>query len=252
MSIATLKAKAKLMTSSHCGVSSCQKQFSINGVHRSQGYVGQTNLSRSLPRTLSRGGAMRGHGGCCGAYPRTSIVSAVTSTEDAKTVKKSTLSETGMIATKYRWILRPKPYTNVKPQAQNAVNVNSQQSYIDHLKTKTIQCIEQKDNTKILRNCPCKILGIVFQKKEKQNTVTKPLPNVAISQSQYVLNLDTKCAKLWQIDTDFMSTSNPSSGLPTINNNCKLASNHLVKPTTLCSNIVSKSGRLICNGSTLP
>ena len=42
--------------------------FSLNGTRRLQGYVGQTSLSRSLPRTLMRGTTIRGHGGCCGTY----------------------------------------------------------------------------------------------------------------------------------------------------------------------------------------
>lgn len=255
MSIATLKAKAKLMSSSHCGISSCQKQFSLNGVHRSQGYIGQTNLSRSLPRTLSRGGAMRGHGGCCGTYPRTSIVSAVTSTEDATTVKSSVLSNKGMIATKYRWILRPQPYTSVKPQAQNGKNTNSQQKYIDYLKTKTIQCIEQKDNTKILKTSSCNILCVAFQKRAQQQVLfTKPLTGVvAMSQGEYILNKDTTCGSLWNSDAESFTSASASAtrGEPIPNNNSYLATNNLVKPTVVCSNIVTKTGRLICNNSIL-
>jgi hypothetical protein len=113
MSIATLKKKTQAKYNNNSvGVS----QFAINGTHRNQGYVGQTSLSRSLPRTLAKGNTPKGHGGCCGKYVvAPSILSAVTSTEDNSVVKSSVLSYNGMIATQYRWIRRPQPYTTVKP-----------------------------------------------------------------------------------------------------------------------------------------
>ena len=65
MSIATLKRKTQ---TKYNNMSVGQSGFSINGTHRNQGYVGQTSLSRSLPRTLMRGNTVRGHGGCCGTF----------------------------------------------------------------------------------------------------------------------------------------------------------------------------------------
>ena len=61
MSIATLKRKSQ---TKYNNMSVGQPFFSLNGTHRNQGYVGQTSLSRSLPRTLMRGNVVRGHGGC--------------------------------------------------------------------------------------------------------------------------------------------------------------------------------------------
>ena len=60
MSIATLKRKT---LAKYNNMSVGQPQFSLNGTHRSQGYVGQTMLSRSLPRSLMKGNVIRGHGG---------------------------------------------------------------------------------------------------------------------------------------------------------------------------------------------
>jgi len=100
MSIATLKRK----TSAKYNNSSVNSKngFSLNGTHRSQGYVGQTSLSRSFPRTPMKGNTARGHGGCCGTYKSSPIIqSCVTSTEDSSVVKSSVISTKGMLATRY-------------------------------------------------------------------------------------------------------------------------------------------------------
>ena len=134
MSIATLKRKvASQYNNSSVGFA----QFSINGTRRSQGWVGQTSLSRSLPRTLMKGNVIKGHGGCCGTYPVYHVIqSGVTSTEDPRVVKSSVMNTMGMIDTKYRWITRPAPYSVVKPDTTN--NLNDQQSYIDSVRKQAI------------------------------------------------------------------------------------------------------------------
>ena len=85
MSIVALKRKTE---AKYNNMSVGQKNgFSINGTHRNQGYIGQTSLSRSLPRTLMKNGTAKGHGGCCGNYYIGNIIqSAVTSTEDSTIV----------------------------------------------------------------------------------------------------------------------------------------------------------------------
>ena len=135
MSIATLKRKsaAKYNNSSVNSING----FSLNGGHRSQGYVGQTSLSRSLPRTLMKGNVAKGHGGCWGAYPNGPIISsAVTSVEDPTVIKKSSLTNKGMIATHYRWVLRPQPFSVVKPDMN--VHQNTQQQYVEFVHRKTL------------------------------------------------------------------------------------------------------------------
>ena len=138
MSIVTLKKKTA--TKYNCMSVGTKTGFSLNGTHRNQGYVGQTMLSRSLPRTLARGATQRGNGGCCGKFfLQPPVISAVTSTENPQVVKPSVLSNDGMIATKYRWIRRPAPITSVK--GDNNQNRNTQQDYIDHIGQKTIRDI---------------------------------------------------------------------------------------------------------------
>ena len=138
MSIATLKKKTQ---TKYNNMSVGERQFSINGTHRSQGYVGQTSLSRSLPRTLMKGNVAIGHGGCCGKFNKTPIIqSAVISLENPNVVKSSVLGTSGMISTKYQWIKRPQPYTSVKPDNNN--NNNSQSDYITYLIDKTLNSSE--------------------------------------------------------------------------------------------------------------
>jgi len=92
MSIATLKRKTQVQ---YNNMSVGQQGFSLNGTRRSQGYVGQTSLSRSLPRTPMNGPDARGYGG---NYNMGIIVqSAVTSLNDPTVVKQSVISTLGML-----------------------------------------------------------------------------------------------------------------------------------------------------------
>ena len=137
MSIATLKRKTQ---AKYNNVSVGQRQFSLNGTHRSQGYVGQTMLSRHFPSSLMKGNVIRGHGGCCGTYPINPMVqSGINYQEDSRVVKSSVMNTAGMIETKYcvgncvkgvntchECIKR---MDHVKPDSNN--NNNTQEYYIN-------------------------------------------------------------------------------------------------------------------------
>ena len=123
MSIATLKKKTQ---SAYHNVSVGQKQFSLNGGHRSQGWVGQDIRGRTLARSLAKGNTLRGHGGCCGTYPQPNVTpSEVKNTENSNVVKKSVLNYNGMMHTVNPWIWRPAPTTSVKLDDNHGV-FNSQ------------------------------------------------------------------------------------------------------------------------------
>ena len=141
MSIVALKKKT---AAKYNNMSVGQSQFSINGGHRSQGWVGQTTLSRSIPKTPMRGAYARGHGGCCGTYNMKMIVPPVTSTNDNTVIKGSVLSTPGMLDTKYRWIRRPAPFASVKPDDNH--NLNSQTDYIGRKKKRIVNSVQY--------NCP--------------------------------------------------------------------------------------------------
>jgi hypothetical protein len=187
MSIAALKRKT---ATQYNNMSVGQSQFSVNGTHRSQGYVGQSVISRSLPRTLFNGNVPRGHGGCCGFYPQAHVVqSAVLSTNNTKVVKPSVLSNDGMIATKYRWITRPQPYTTVKPD--DTLNGNTQGDYIFRVGRLARQQTPQV--------CPARSKYVVSTRHEVHPPIavidiTKPPSDyTSIDQSDYIAQLQDVC-----------------------------------------------------------
>ena len=202
MSIATLKRKTQTKYN-NMSVGRTQG-FSINGVFRNQGYVGQTSLSRSLPRTL-----LQGYGGCCGTYNNVPVVmSSVTSTEDSNTVKKSVLGTSGMLSTKYRWIRRPQPHATVKPDINN--NNSDQSTYLTKKIKKTISEIKKGNdpnnatctnvNTTIPSSC-------VTSKKVCEHTRSEN-EYLAISSSEYITQLNDLCQE------NDVITSRPTCGEP--------------------------------------
>jgi hypothetical protein len=189
MSIVTLKRKTQ---TKYNNMSVGEKQFSLNGTLRNQGYVGQTSLSRSLPRTLMKGNVAKGHGGCCGKFLQTPIVqSGVTSLNDPNVVKSSVLGTQGMINTHYRWIKRGEPFSTVKPDTNN--NLNTQEDYITRLKKNTIKEGDDcNNNTEIQCVTKCNNYNPYFRKKvfhfTKPENSYKP-----ISSSDYITKLHDGC-----------------------------------------------------------
>ena len=199
MSIVALKRKTEAR---YNNLSVNQKQFSINGTTRNQGYIGQTSLSRSLIHTPSKGAVLKDFNG---RYANPNIKASETiSLEDNTVVKPSVLSFKGMMAKRERWISRPYPYAVVKPDAGR--NVNDQTDYITRLKKKTL--------SDIATYCPpdiAKTTGFVF--KKQCSTATKTLTGAplftpqnvvckiakpestytSISQTAYLESLQKKC-----------------------------------------------------------
>lgn len=197
MSIATLKKKSQVQ---YRNLSVGQPHFSINGTHRSQGYIGQTSLSRSLPRTLMNGIYPRGHGGCCGTFPIKPIVqSAVTSVENPNTVKMSVVSTKGMLEEKTKCIsnintpgievkLASTSNKGIIVKPDNNRNTNYQGNYITQIAKKEIQLA----NTCTLPN-QVKANGMC-PKDKKTCSNTKPESDyIPISQGQYLLQLGNQC-----------------------------------------------------------
>ena len=201
MSIVTLKRKtAAKYHHSHisskngaiiCGVvtqGTCLNNggFSLNGTHRSQGYVGQDMLGRSLPKTIMKGNVIKGHGGCCGKFPIQRIVqSAVTSTNNPNVVKKSVKNTPGMLMNRYRWIRRPAPFSSVKPDSTS--NINTQQQYIERLRQGALQFANSQSlNIASKTATTCTI--------SKDIDIAAPrMHSVAMTQSKYLLNLEDRC-----------------------------------------------------------
>jgi hypothetical protein len=211
MSIATLKRKTKTQ---YNNISVGQPAFSLNGTRRSQGYVGQTSLSRSLPRTLMNGSTPRGHGGCCGKYPTTAIVqSAVTSLNNPNVVKTSVITTNGMIEErmnnisninqKYFITCGPSTTTYNQWKADNNQNLNNQDDYIRNKAKKTIQksnlACNIKNTSKPCNNA-CAIYyknlfsNIKFFSRSSYVNYVKPKSDyVAISQGEHLINKTNNC-----------------------------------------------------------
>lgn len=177
-------------------LSTGQAQFSINGVTRSQGYIGQTSLSRSIPKTLKRGNDARGHGGCCGKYDTSQEVFPhdIWTMEDSTTVKPSVLSHTGMMSTQHRWIRRPAPYTSVKPAYDDSnllqKTAHAQIEAVVQKNVKEIECFKAKQNQGPI---PCVTTGCAtIHKSAATGNITKPAIST-VSQSEYIARLGNKC-----------------------------------------------------------
>lgn len=200
MSIATLKRK----TANQYNNLSVQKpQFSINGTRRSQGYVGQTMLSRHFPATLMRGNVARGHGGCCGQYFTGQMVKStgIPDLNDPTVVKNSVLNTQGLYHTVYKWIWRPQPETTVKNIGFN--HYNDQQKYIEDKHKKTISCITNKVNTVVCPNANNSIncfknrpFGSRIRYPRGYAVITKqPSVYTSVSQSEFIKALAGSCTE---------------------------------------------------------
>jgi hypothetical protein len=156
MSIVILKRKSDAMYK-NMSVGSTTG-FSLNGTHRNQGYVGQTMLSRSLPRTPMKGNVAKGHGGCCGKYPQNGIIqSAVTSLNDPSIVKPSVQTTSGMLRTHYQWIWRPQPYSSTKIDSTH--NSNPQSTYIRNISVNTAKVVDASSNVYKI-TCPKQCMNL--------------------------------------------------------------------------------------------
>jgi len=198
MSIVTLKKKIQAQyNNSSVG----QPQFSLSGTRRSAGYIGQDMLGRSLVRSLSRNGALKGHGGCCGAYPTPQIKTSpeMACLNDPAIVKSSSLNTNGLLMSKYRWIRRPRPYSETKPNSY--LNKGDQSSYIDHVARKTIS--DSSGCHIIGKVVPSVCCPLTKTANYNANINSGKYPNLvkpdkytgAINASDYLRNLDKKCTE---------------------------------------------------------
>jgi hypothetical protein len=200
MSIVTLKNKSSVK---YNNMSVGEPQFSLNGGFRSQGWVGQTMLSRSLPRTLMKGNVPRGHGGCCGKFQNNNIIqSGVTSLNDPNIIKKSSLNTMGMINTHYRWVRRPNLYEKV--------GVKIKSNIIETVRNEVLACkenVEKNVNSGKLKGTCGNLPN--YKKSFICSVVTKDALKTR-SQSAYVNYLIAKCnIKYKNISNSVKMTNTP-------------------------------------------
>jgi hypothetical protein len=162
MSLATLKRKtAAKYNNSSVG----HANFSLNGTHRSQGYVGQNLRSESC----------------------------MLCTNDTAVIKSSVGGSSNHIQARHSTTTRPGANT-VKPDSNHIQN--SQHTYIEQERKKAIiGCLEPDTTTPIVR-APCDIA--IFNRKSINpvpcaNTV-KDLSGESKSSSSYIFKLANDCA----------------------------------------------------------
>ena len=152
MSLATLKRKtaAKYNNSS---VNS-KNGFSINGIHRNQGYVGQSSVGRSLSRAIGYNGVLNGHGSCCGVYKDgPALQSGIVQNECSgqRLVKPSVLSTRGMLAKRLRWVNRVDNTHGNVWKASSAQNSNTQGDYAEYRKQQALKgCLDANGNEPVV------------------------------------------------------------------------------------------------------
>lgn len=204
MSIATLKRKT---LAQYNNSSVGQPQFSLNGTRRSSGYVGQDMLGRSLIRSLSKNGALKGHGGCGGIYPTPQVVTSpeMACLNNSTVVKPSCLNTNGLLMTKYRWIRRPAPDSSTKPNSY--LNLNDQSTYIDNIAKKAItdgtEC--HKITPTIPKTCGFTLKNYNYNMYSRCSQIVKPDNYTgALDSSDIIRNLDRKCI----VNDDFKIPNN--------------------------------------------
>lgn len=209
MSIVTLKRKTAAQYKNN---SVSKPNFSLNGTRRSQGYVGQDMRGRSLPKTIMKGNTPKGHGGCCGKYPiKTIVQSAVTSLNNPSVIKTSVVGTYGLIATKYRWIRRPQPFSTTKPDSSFSKLVGSQQQYIEKISRLTLAAAKTP-SCQTNKYTPTKCRPNFFTNGNSQmnnlthnchsltkditDHTTTPKNGIAMESGVYIKKLDQKCGSL--------------------------------------------------------
>lgn len=217
MSIATLKRKT---LAKYNNMSVGQPQFSLNGTHRSQGYVGQTMLSRSLPRSLMKGNVIRGHGGCCGTYPIKPIVqSSINYQENSRVVKPSVINTSGMVTNKYQCIGKCISGIDVCNGSLKGVDhvlknqssyIYTQESYISKVAKAAVACNLIKPN----------IIGVKYtndlgMKCDKNCTITKSDKQckIPMSAGEYTIYLNNGCIAN-DVFPELNNSSNSRIGIP--------------------------------------
>ena len=168
MSIATLKKKTN---AKYNNVSVGYNQFSINGSHRSQGYIGQESLSRSLPITHFRGSVPN-------RKENIFYGSGIVSLNDPKVVKPTVMNTSGRLAN----------MMNCNPNKCTKKNVSFNTvkyipPYLDVIQRRKQNCISQKS---IVPNSCNTCVNNIADNDVKQAFKYKYMRNIAFTPNDSV------------------------------------------------------------------
>jgi hypothetical protein len=199
MSIVALKRKT---AAKYNNLSVGQKNFSLNGTLRLQGYIGQNVISRHFPKTPMRNGAAQGYGGCCGAYytgPSICIQNGTDFTNDPAEIKDSVLNNAGQLELRFR----PETFITVKPDTNQ--NINTCQQYTTLQSAKTANKIKQfckstqdvpTESTQSCKNPLFTQFNNYQQRSKRCPTFTTKDPSkyTSVPQSTYIESLQQQTA----------------------------------------------------------
>jgi len=195
MSLATLKKKSQVL---YNNLSVGTDGFSLNGGHRSAGYIGQSTQSRHLTRTLAKNNVLRG---ISGPSPIINVKpSELACLNNPNVVKPTTINTSGMIHTKYKWFWSGKQ--SVKPDS-NHHSIQSERT--ETLAKKTISCANTSYESPVATNINCNSIPTLARPRNSSLfrgllrhrpvcTVTKPETTfVAMTYEQYLQKLNADC-----------------------------------------------------------
>tara|TARA_B100000900_G_scaffold405430_1_gene415017 strand:+ start:2033 stop:2692 length:660 start_codon:yes stop_codon:yes gene_type:complete len=193
MSLATLKKKTN---AKYNNASVGASGFSLNGVHRNQGYIGQTSLSRTIIGTPMKGNVPRGHGGCCGKYNDSNIIKPLHCLEDSNTVKRSVLSSKGMLRLKNKWANRGGEHAPVKPDSNNNNNFSSM--YTSYKRRQTLIDLAPGTSCEpkvgVVKHCSCSSDVIKDCKCHTKHEIVEPKEMFTnIDQGEYIFKKTFEC-----------------------------------------------------------
>jgi hypothetical protein len=202
MSLATLKKKTQ---AKYKNASVNTNGFSLNGIHRNQGYVGQSSSGRSLSRPLQTYDShLRGHGACCGIYKSGPMLqSGIIQNDTSKNVKSSSVSQKEVINRRKGCdnrgggkmdsdghVLYNGAACNVVKNDGPKGN-NTAGDYVEYIRQKktqeVIDCVEASQLPKKGLACPAKVKPNCDSVKSEEEM------NVAISQSEYLSKKKARC-----------------------------------------------------------
>lgn len=201
MSLATLKKK----TQAKYNNISVGTGFSLNGFRRSQGYIGQTSLSRTNIYTPLKGNTPKGHGGCCGTY-NNNIIKPAKCLEDYQTIRKSVLSSKGMLRLRNKWLQRGGEYAPVKPDSNHHNNISSMLT--ESKRRETLNEVSTEECKPLVGTIKCsKECGVTQNEIIQSKDDYTPLDH-----SEYLLRLKAKCVSNDLLQLESINNKQPFAG----------------------------------------
>jgi len=179
MSIATLKKKTGYLYNSQ---SVGYKQFSLNGSYRSQGWVGQTMLSRP------------NHGGNNGL----SINSGLIDLNDNNIIKPSVVNTGGMLKVRNNCLKQFNYKKKDIVKEKMGLNKKSQSDHISHISECALAGYNanKKAKNNINKNT-CSELNSKYMKSQYNDknlcSITKNTDSTVLQEGTYIDNLKSKC-----------------------------------------------------------